>query len=246
MIRNHLLIVTLVTLCSGAHANIAKDTSRVAVGAGIGAAGFAALQATFNAAMAFVYQDSKLFPGIDYRLVRLSAVIGGTVGLWKTTYARTLRAQWNIWWSRSSKEFIALTMNDYESDAQLVNALERYCVGHTYPLVAAKRELSYILAHINDAACLIEETLEDIADDSLRAEELNDWLDEIYTMRAHIAYAVNAIDKDPRILTLMDAQNRIDQTAALWADAVAHAAVATTSRNINIEATATATTTVIR
>jgi hypothetical protein len=229
MIRKKLLALTLVSLCSVAHANVTKDTGRVVTGATIGAAGMAALNAALNAAKAFVVQDSSVFPGIDYPLVRLSALIGGTVGLCKTTYVRTLRAQLNVWWSRNSRELIAITMNDYASDAQLVNALERYCIGHTYPLVAAKLGLSSILADANEAARLVESALEDIAQDSLRAEELNDWLDEIYTVRAHVAYAVNAIDKDPRILTLMDAQNRIDQTSALWADAIAHAAVAATN-----------------
>jgi hypothetical protein len=233
MVRKHLLALSLVTLCSGAHASIAKDTSRVVVGAGVGAAGMATLQATWNAAAAFVVQDSTLFPGIDYTLVRGCGLMGATVGLLKTTYGRTLRAQWNVWWSKSNKELIALTMNEYESDAQLVNTLERYCIGHTYPLVAAKRELSFILAHVNAAARLIEDALEDIEEDSLRAEELNDWLDEIYAMRAHVGYAINAIDKDHRLITLMDAQNRIDQTNALWADAIAHAAVAASNNRSN-------------
>jgi hypothetical protein len=230
MIRKKLLALTLVTLCSVAHANVTKDASRVAVGAGIGAAAYVTAQATLNAAVAFVANDSKYFPGIiDDKLMRLSALIGGTVGLAKTTYVRTLRAQWHVWWSQSSNQLIALAMNDYASDAELVKVLERYCIGYTYPLVAAKRQLSSILADANNAARLIEKALEDIDQDSLRAEELNDWLDEIYIMRAYVAYAVDAIDKDPRILTLMDAQNRIDQTNAIWADAFAHAAVATSN-----------------
>jgi hypothetical protein len=235
MIRKKILVFALVSLCSGAHANVAKDASRVAAGAAIGAAGMAAAQATFNAAKAFVYQDSTFLPGIDYRLMRLSALVGATVGLCKTTYIRTLRAQYNMWFSRSSNQLIALAMNDYSSDAELVNTLERYCIGYDYPLVTAKRELSSILAHMNSAACLIEQALEDIDQDSLRAEELNDWLTEIYITRTHIAYAVDAIDKDSRILSLMDAQHKADQvrnkkdeTNAIWFDLLTHTAISVT------------------
>lgn len=237
MIRKKILVFALVSLCSGAHANVVKDAQRVALGAGIGAAGIAAAQATLNAAKSFIYQDSQLFPCIDYRLTRLWALLGATVGLCKTTYIRTLRAQYDMWFSYTQNELITLATHDYASDAQLVNALERYCIGYDYPLVAAKRELSFILEHMNSAARLIEQVLKDIDQDSLRAEELQDWVTEIYISRAHIAYAVDAIDKDPRILTLMDAQHKADQVRnkaaqanALWLDALAHTAVAANSK----------------
>lgn len=226
MIRKHIVVLVFVLLASNAHANLKKDTSRIAVGAGIGAAGFAALQATFNAARSFVEQDSSLFPGIDYQFVRLGSVVGGAIGLWDTTYMRTWRAHCNMACAKSNQSLINITMDYYESDAALVRALENYCVGCTYPLPAAQRELAYTLGFLNDAACLIEQALEDIDQDSLRAQGLNDWLDEIRTVCDRVAYAINTLNKDPRIFALIDAQNRLDQTNALWADAIAQVAIA--------------------
>lgn len=229
MIRKHRVVLALVVLCSGAHANLKKDTSRVVTGAAIGAAGMAAAQAVLNAGKMLIWDgawDSNNFPGLNYQMVRVSAAFGAATGLLQTTYLRTLRAHWTMASVKSNQRLIDLTMNEYENDAALIAALERYCIGYTYPLVIAHRELAYLLECLNDAAWLIESALADIDQDSLRAEDLNDWLDEIYTMRTHVAYAVGAIDKDPRILTLIDAQNRIDQTNALWADAIAHVAIA--------------------
>lgn len=231
MIRKQLLSLAFVLLCSGAHASDIKDTGRIALGAGIGAAGIALVQVTLNAAEAFVENDSTLFPGaIDNKLIRFFALIGGTYGLLNTTYARTLRAQWNVWWSRSNKDIISLVADNYGTDAQvLITKLERHFMADSYPLVAAKRKLSMIFADASTAIQLIEAALEDIDQDSLRAEELNDWLDEVYATREFIAHALEVIDKDPRIMSLMDAQNRIDQTNALWANALAHTAVAATN-----------------
>lgn len=229
MVRKQILALALVTLCSVAHASAVKDTSRVVTGTAIGAASMAAAQAAFNAGKMIIWDgawDSTKFPGLNYQMIRVCAAIGGTVGLMKTTYLRTLRAQWDVWWSNSSQRLINIAMREYETEEQLVAALEHYCAAYAYPLATAKLELSDKLSCLQDAADLIEKALEDIADDSLRAEELNDWLDEIYTMRAHVTYAIKAVEKDPRLLTLMEAQNRIDQTNALWADALAQVAAA--------------------
>lgn len=227
MVRKHLLALSLVTLCSAAHANIAKDTSRVVAGTAIGAASVVALQATLKTAKMLIWdgkwvsKDFIVFNEDMNRLMRVCGAVGGVVGLMKTTYLRTLRAQWKVWWSDSSQRLLDITMNEYETEAQLVAALEHYFAAHSYPLVAARRALSDKHYYLQGAANLIEKALEDIADDSLRAEELNDWLDEIYTTRAHVAYAIKVVEKDPRLLALTDAQNRLDQTGALWADATA-------------------------
>jgi hypothetical protein len=229
MIRKQILALALASLCSIAHASAVKDTGRVVTGTAIGAAGMAAAQAVCNAGKMIIWDgawDSENFPGLDYQMIRVSAAIGGTVGLMNTTYLRTLRAQWDLWWSSSSERLINIAMREYETEEELVAALENYFTAHAYPLVAAKRELSAKLVCLQDAADLIEKALEDIADDSLRAEKLNDWLDEIYTMRAYVTHALKAIEKDTRLLTLMEAQNRIDQTNALWGDPVAQIAAA--------------------
>jgi len=228
MVRTRILALALVSLCSGAHANVVKDTGRVFAGTAIGAAGMATAQAAYNAAKMLIWDgawDSKNFPGLDYQMMRVCAAVGGVTGLMQTTYGRTLRAQWKTWWW-TSRDLIAITMNEYGDETQLVDALEHYYLAHSYPLISAKRELASKLAYLHEAAQLIEKALADIAEDSLRAEELNDWLDEIYTTRAYVAHAAQAVERDPRLLALMDAQNRLDQTNAMWADAIAHAAVA--------------------
>ena len=197
MIRKQLLVLALISLCSGVHANVKKDTGRVIEGAVIGAAGMAAVQALCNASKMLIWDgtwDSNQFPGLQYQLIRLSAVIGGVVGLSKTTYGRTLRAQWNVWWSDSSRRLIEITMREHEDDEELIEALESFYTAYPYPLVAAKRDIAYKFLLLQEAAELIEKALEDIEEDSLRAEELNDWLDEIYTVRAHIMYAAHAIE----------------------------------------------------
>jgi hypothetical protein len=237
MIRSRFLALSLVSLCSMqmAQANLVKDAGRVVagvtVGGTLGAAGAATVNALLNLGAAFVTQ--KPVVDLDPVMIRLFGLMGATAGFTtgfgSTTYVRELRAQLNLW-SANSK-LIAITLVDYENDTQLVNALERYYLASTYPLVAAKRDLANTLNCLNSAAGLIEAVLEDISVNSSRAKALNGWLDDIYMKRAYVARAATAVENDPRLLTLLNEQNKIDLAAAQqslahahWANAAATAA----------------------
>jgi len=224
MIRQRILAIALISISSMqiANANIAKDTGRIVAGTAMGAAGYAAIATTLKAGMAFVTWKPMNITNLSPEATRFFALAGGTIGACTTTYGRTLRAQWDVWFWQSSKELIAITMNEYENDTQLVDALQHYYLAYSYPLVAAKRALSGKLSCLNSAASLIEAALEDIDENSIRADELNDWLDEIYTIRAYVAHAAKVVEKDPRLHAMMEAQNRIDQTQAAKSDANAH------------------------
>jgi hypothetical protein len=212
-----------------AQANVVKDTGRVVAGVVVGGAAGAAASATvntiFNLGSSFIKSGKFVLGEIDDVNMRLFGVLGAaagfTTGLATTTYGRVLRAQCTLW-AETNKNLITITMGYYETDAELVNALEQYYLAHPYPLVSAKRGLSQTLCGLTRAASLITAALEDISDDSSRAAELNEWLNDIYTKRAYVIHAASVIERDPRLISLLNEQAKLDLVAAQQSLANAH------------------------
>ncbi len=230
MVRSRFLTLTLISLCSVqiAQGALLKDTGRVIGGTAAGAACYGAVCATANAAKMLIWDGtfdaSKLvsFSPEHLRAYRASAAAGFLIGSATTTYGRSLRAQWILWWF-TSKDLIAIVSAEYEDDAQLTAALEKYYLSSVvYPLVGAKIVLSNNLNSLTQAAELIEAALEDLSHDAERARSYNAWLDDVYAIRAHIMYAANVIENDPRLPAMLDANTKLLEAQAHQNLATAH------------------------
>lgn len=199
----------------------ALDATRVVGGAFTGAAAFVGAEAVLYGIGKFIF-TGKLFDWDDlteheeeyYIARRAFAVLGAGIGLGYTTYGRTLSAQWQLWWW-TSRDLVAITMAEYENDAQLINRLERYYISATFPLIQAKIELAYKIDALDRAANTIEDALEDITPDSTRAQDLRAWLSQIYTMHNCAVRAAMIVERDPRLPAMFEAYNRREEAKAL-------------------------------
>lgn len=136
-----------------------------------------------------------------------STVLAGiAVSLPFSTYGRSLRAQWNLWWWTNEK-LLAVAMEDYDTDAQLVDALSRYYACSKYSLIEAHEELASKCWYLERAISLIEAVIDDLPEDSDRAEECEEWLDDVCALRDRVQHALTAIAKDPRWVELLKAKN---------------------------------------
>ena len=216
MVRSRFLTLALISLCSVqiAQGALLKDTGRVIGGTAAGAACYGAVCATANAAKMLIWDGtfdaSKLvsFSPEHLRAYRASAAVGLVIGCATTTYGRSLRAQLNLW-CIANKRLDAIVTAEYENDAQLTAALEKYYLSSAFPLISAKVALSNKLSGLTQAAGLIEAALEDLSDDAERARSYNAWLDDVYAMRAHVVYAANVIENDPRLPEMLEANARV-------------------------------------
>lgn len=222
MVRSQILAFALISACGmqmtqagqikDASIVAMRDTGRVVGYTAAGAAIYAATNTLLHSIAMLVIRGEFCLKDLTptpafYLGTRVCAAMGATAGLGSTTYGRTLRAQWNLWWW-TSKDLVAIAMDEYENDAALVSAIEQYYLNNTFPLISAKISLANKLSDLQHAAELVQDALEDLEEESLRAQELDAWLDEIYTMRAYVVHAANAIEKDPRLPAVLEAFNK--------------------------------------
>jgi len=149
---------------------------------------------------------------IDVRFTPVWATLGALVGLSSTTYAREYFAQWLI--SCHPKSLHALLKKEYENDAALIAAVERYYLSNRYPLVAAKNGLAQTLQSLAYISNLIQDLLNELDVESDRAKALNALLDETYMMYVRVEKAAVAIESDPRLTDMLAALDRADLVEA--------------------------------
>jgi len=98
-------------------------------------------------------------------------------------------------------------MSNYENNAQLIDAIEQYYVTDRYALVKAHTALSWKYYYLDTAAEMLEDAIAELSEDSVRAQKLGKWLDEIYAMHERIFYVLRIITKDPRWVGMVQAKN---------------------------------------
>lgn len=210
MIRSKLLSVALIVSACSAQAGLIKDTGRVTIGAASGAG----LHVAASAALEFWNKgtDFKWQEGVDLRFTPVWATIGAVCALPYTSYGRVAWAQWMM--SSQSSRLVTIVKTDYENDAALVKAIERCFLSNTYPLVAAKKGIAAMLVTVGSAADEIQNVLDEINANSDRACTLNQWLNEIYLFQERIVKAAAAVEADPRLEKMLEAQNKKDEADA--------------------------------
>ncbi len=222
--RNAIMVLVCAASMQTAHARstdtAALDIARVIGGAAASGAAFIGAEAILHGIGKFIFEgelldwDDLTTHGKEYYMLRRAfVVLGAAIGLGSTTYGRTLSAEWSLCWWRS-KDLVAITMAEYSNDAQLINRLERYYLSSPFPLITAKVELAHKINALAYAANAIEDALNDIAQDSARAQSLRARLTEIYAMHTCVARAAMIVENDPRLPAMLEAQNRRNEANA--------------------------------
>lgn len=159
-------------------------------------------------------------------------VAGAALAFPFTTYGRSLRAQWDLWFWFNQK-LVAITMADYDNDDQLCDALVKYYVYSKYPLLDAHTALGWKHYYLDWAASTIEAARDDMSDGSARAQDFDKWLEEVFAMRDAVAHAVAVIVKDSRWSQTLQAQNMANMAQAMQAQAMVRPQVTVVYDNKN-------------
>ncbi len=210
MIRSRTLIMVVMAAFSmhKVHASVTGDLTHLAAGIGAVSGCKVAQQLFENRAINFTN-----LKGIITNQSTLMA--GAILGFPFTTYGRTLRAQLNL--SMLDEKLMSVVIDYYASDADFTQALEQYCIRSKFPLMQAYEKLASQHYYLVTAGDLLESVLEDIAEDSDRAEAIEDSLTDIYAMRASIEYALNMIRNDAQWSAQLVGKNAEDMTRAMAA-----------------------------
>jgi hypothetical protein len=217
----HLQKLMLILVCAIGVAR--ADGSELAMDLGRSAAGVAVLGGTISAA-----SHAMGVKGNDILTMATNPTIlvaGAALAFPFTTYGRSLRAQWDLWFWFNQK-LVAITMADYDNDDQLCDALVKYYVYSKYPLLDAHTALGWKHYYLDWAASTIEAARNDMSDGSARAQDFDKWFEEVSAMRDAVAHAVAVIIRNPQWSQTLQVQNMANMAQAIQAQAQVMAAQA--------------------
>lgn len=214
-VRNIILSIVCAINVQRMHANIA-DTLKVARYAVISTGLHYGAQVVSNSVEAgTAFDTTSYWNKINITYLQNAALCGALLSLPFTTYGRVARARWSMWCL--NERLLALVDQEYENDAQLITALEDAHITSKYGLVVAYDNLVSQYNYLLSASDLIEAALEDIAEDTARYDELEEWLDAINPLIGDIAYAMKAIKNDARWSAILQAKIAEDTKNAMEA-----------------------------
>lgn len=189
-------------MCAGllvahiAHANTAKDVTRMSIGVGAGLAVGYGLQALNNPDLiALGIMDPQVIPGL--------AAVGALCGAWFTSYGKMLRAQ--LYLSNVDQQLMDfVTQLTYgKTPEEVVEEMQNYYVNTAYPLITAVETLAKQDNYLGAGIELLQLVVDSMPDDSPRKAELTTWLNNVTIVQTCVIYVLTIIQKDSRYAQML-------------------------------------------